>query len=129
MFYVWTQLKELLNNKRIDSLAEEKGLAELDKRNLLPILLSQPPCLIYFAVFCNLHLWRPPVYSGPKCSCFTDIIGFIFNNYSSFVNQTLHLNLCGDEVYICKIKKNMVSCYAVADKLLVQWLPRELWQL
>ena len=36
------------------------------------------------------------------------------------------MNLCGDGVYICKIKENIVSCHAVADKLLVEWLPREL---
>ena len=55
------------------------------------------------------------------------ILDFIFNNYSSIANPSLYV--CGDGVYLCKIKKNMVSCYAVADKLLVEWLPRELWQL
>ena len=41
------------------------------------------------------------------------MLGFIFNNYSSFVNPSLHLILCGDGVYIYEIKKNMVSCHAV----------------
>ena len=34
--------------------------------------------------------------------------------------------MCGDGVYICKIKKNMVFCDAVANKLLVEWLSRQL---
>ena len=46
------------------------------------------------------------------------LLGFIFNNHSSFVNSLLHLVLCGDGVYICKIKKKKVPCHAVADKLL-----------
>ena len=50
-------------------------------------------------------------------------------NGCSFVNPSLHLILCGDSVYICKTKENMVSCHAVADKLLDEWLPREIWQL
>ena len=32
-------------------------------------------------------------------------VGFIFNNYSSFVNLLLPLILCGDGVYAYKIKK------------------------
>ena len=52
------------------SLVEEKELVELDK-NITPCCcLFQPPCLIYFAVFSNLHLLRPPVYLGPKSSDF-----------------------------------------------------------
>ena len=47
--------------------------------------------------------------------------------YSSFVNSSLHLILCGDGVYICKVKKNKVPCHAVAGKVLVKWLPRESW--
>ena len=47
-------------------------------------------------------------------------------NGCSFVNSSLRLILCGDGVYNCKIKKNMVSCHAVADKLLDEWLPREI---
>ena len=56
------------------------------------------------------------------------LLGFTFNNRSSFVNSLLHLVLCGDGVYICKIKKNKVLFHAVADKLLAKWSPRELWQ-
>ena len=47
-------------------------------------------------------------------------------NGCSFVNSSLRLILCGDGVYICKIKKIMVSRHAVADKLLDEWLPREI---
>ena len=78
--------------------------------------LFQLPCLIHFAVFSNLHLLRPPVYSGRRVVALRKIsyiLGFIFNVYSSFVNPLLHLILC-------------VSCHAVADKLLVEWLPRDL---
>ena len=48
------------------------------------------------------------------------LLDFIFNNHSSFVNSSLHLFLCGDGVYTCEIKGNKVSCHAVADKLLVK---------
>ena len=37
--------------------------------------------------------------------------------------------LCDDDVFICKIKKIKFPFHAVADKLLAEWLPRELWQL
>ena len=47
------------------------------------------------------------------------ILGFIFNNYSSFVNPLLHLILCCDGVYICKIKKIRVSSHTVAD---ISWM-------
>ena len=64
-------------------------------------------------------------------SCFTKgqlytTVGFIFKNYSSFVNPSLHLILFGDGVYVRKTKTNMASCHEVAYKLLVEWLPREL---
>ena len=51
------------------------------------------------------------------------------NNCSSFVNSSLDLVLCGDGVYMCTIKENKVPCHAGAHKLLVEWSPRELWQL
>ena len=54
------------------------------------------------------------------------LLGFIFNNRSLFVNSLLHLVLCGDGVYICKIKKSKVPSHAVTDKPLAKWLPREL---
>ena len=50
----------------------------------------------------------------------------MFSYYRSFVNPSLHLTLCGDAVYLCK---NIVSCHPVADKLLLEWLPRELRKL
>ena len=52
-------------------------------------------------------------------------------SYSSFVNSSLHLILCGDGVNTCKIKinENKVPCHAAAHKPSVEWLPRELWQL
>ena len=56
------------------------------------------------------------------------LLGFIFNNCSSFVNSSLHLVLSDDSVYICKIKKNKAPCHVVADKLLAKWSPRELWR-
>ena len=63
---------------------------------------------------------------GKKSSCLYErlfyLLGFIFSNYSSFVNSSLFLILCGDDVYICKSKKNKVRCHAVADKVLVSWL-------
>ena len=40
----------------------------------------------------------------------------------------LHLVVCDDDIYICKIKKNKVPWHAVADKLLAKWSPKELWQ-
>ena len=65
----------------------------------------------------------------PSVACTKDqLLGFIFNNRSSFVNSSLYLVLCGDGVYVCIIEKNKVSCNAVADKLLAKWLARELWQ-
>ena len=39
----------------------------------------------------------------------------MFNNYTSFVNPSLHLILCGDGGFVCKNKKNIVSSHAVAD--------------
>ena len=39
------------------------------------------------------------------------LLGFIFNNRSSFVNSLLHLVSCGDGVDIWKIKKNKVPCH------------------
>ena len=63
----------------------------------------------------------------PLVACIIDqLLGFIFNNRSSFVNSSQHVVLCGDSVYICKIKKNKVPCHAVADKLFAKWSPREL---
>ena len=44
---------------------------------------------------------------------------FIFNNRISIVNSLLHQVLCGDGVYICKIKKIKVACHVVTDKLIV----------
>ena len=93
---------------------------------------SNLPYLIHFPIFSNFHLKRLPFIQGRRIIVLRKIsyiLGFIFNNYSSFVNPSLLLILCGDGVCICKIKKTMVSCRAVADKLLVKWLPRELWQL
>ena len=42
--------------------------------------------------------------------------------------------LCGysnsiRKIYHSKVLKNKVPCHAVADKPLVEWSPRELWQL
>ena len=45
-------------------------------------------------------------------------LGFIFNNYSLFVNLLLPDLVRGHGVYTCTIKKNKVHCYAGADKLL-----------
>ena len=39
-----------------------------------------------------------------------------------------YLILCSDGVYIYKIKKSKVPCHAVADKLLIEWMKRELGQ-
>ena len=52
-------------------------------------------------------------------------LAFVFNSCRSFVNPLLQLIVCVDGVYICKIRKNVVSCHAVADKLLVEWLYQE----
>ena len=65
----------------------------------------------------------------PLVACRKDqLLGFIFNNCSSFVNSLLHLVVFDDGIYICKIKKNKVPWHAVADKLLAKWSPKELWQ-
>ena len=93
------------------SLTEKKKLGELDK-NLTPHpCFSDHPHLINFAVF----------------STKDQLLSFIFNNYSSFANLSLHLILCADGVYICNTEKTRVPCHTVADKLLGEWLPRELW--
>ena len=64
----------------------------------------------------------------PLVACTKDqLLGFIFSNCSSFKNSLLHLVLCRGGFYICKIKKNKVPCNAVANKLLIKQLPRELW--
>ena len=99
-------------------MAEEKELGELDK-NLTPLLLFIPTPLLnpYCCIF------QPPFITTSSLPS----LGYIFNNYSSFVNPLLHLILCEDSVHICKIKKNLVSCHTVADKLLVD--NYELWQL
>ena len=68
-----TQVVRKFGRQEKYSLAEEKKLGELDKNIPSPLCcLFQPPCLIYFAVFSNVHLLRPPVYLGPKSSCFTN---------------------------------------------------------
>ena len=54
------------------------------------------------------------------------LIGFIFNNVSLFVNPWLDF-LCGDDVNINKIKKNKFLYHAVAGKLLVEWSLKKLW--
>ena len=54
------------------------------------------------------------------------LIGFIFNNVSLFVNPWLDF-LCGDDVNINKIKKNKFLCHAVTGKLLVEWSLKKLW--
>ena len=106
------------------SLAEEKELGELNKNVTRSCCLFQHPILIHFAVFSNLHFQSHFPDALRKISY---ILGFIFSNYRSFVNPSLHLIFFGDGVYyICKIKKNMVSCHAIADKLLIEWLPGEL---
>ena len=64
----------------------------------------------------------------PLVACTKDqLLGFIFNNCSSFKSSLLHLVLCRGGLYICKIKKNKVPCNAVANKLLIKRSPRELW--
>ena len=68
-----TQVVRKFGRQEKYSLAEEEKLGELDKNIPSPLCcLFQPPCLIYFAVFSNVHLLRPPVYLGPKNSCFTN---------------------------------------------------------
>ena len=108
------------------SLAEKKELGVLNK-NVTPYLLQPQFILLYFP---TLHLIRPPpplfIRDQRVISCTKDeLLGFIFNNYSSFVNLLLHMILSGDSVYICKIKKNKVPYHTIADKLLVEWLPKE----
>ena len=95
------------------SLAKEKELGELNKNVTRSCCLFQHRILIHFAVISNLHFQSHFPDALRKISY---ILGFIFNNYSPFVNPSLHLIFCGDGVYICKIKKNMVSCHAIADK-------------
>ena len=103
------------------SLAEEKELGELEKKCPPPpcCCLFEPPCLIYFAVFSNLL--RLPVYSGLKISCFMkdQLLGFIFNNYSSFVNPSLHLILCGDVFMYVKLTE---TWSLVMQLLISYWL-------
>ena len=111
-----------------NSLVEEKELGELGKNVTLLLLFIPTPllnsfCCIFQPPFISLFIRDGRVIALRKIS---NILPFIFNNYSSFVNPLLLLILCGDGVYICKIKKNIISCHAVTDKLLVEWLPREL---
>ena len=123
--------ENLVNKKNIPYL-RKMNLENLEKKLTPCCCLFQPTCLIHFALIPNLHLLRPLFICGQRIVALqriSNILDFIFHNYSSFVNPSLHLILCSGGVYICKIKKNMVSCHAATDKLLVEWLPRELWQL
>ena len=69
-----TQVVRTFGRQEKYSLAEEKKLGELDKNIPSPLAVYSNPLayLIYFAVFSNVHLLRPPVYLGPKSSCFTN---------------------------------------------------------
>ena len=74
-----------------------------------------------------------PIVGFISLRIYNKVSSIIFNNFTLFINSSLHLILCGDGVYICescpqKIKKIYVPCHEVADKLLVAWSPRALWQ-
>ena len=79
---------------------------------------------IYYKRGTTFHLCYLPLVACAK----NQLVGFIFNNRSSFVNSSLYLVLSGDGVYLCKIEKNKVPCHAAADKLLDKRSSRELWQ-
>ena len=62
-----TQVVRKFGRQEKYSLAEEKKLGELDKNIPSPLCcLFQPPCLIYFAVFSNVHLLRPLFIWGQR---------------------------------------------------------------
>ena len=110
-------------------LAEEKELKNLNKNVTLLLLFITTLLLNSFCCIFQPSFIKTSCLFRVQGSCFTKKIGFIFNNCSSFVNPSQHLIFCGDGVYVCKIKKNVVSCHAVAEELFVEWLPKELWQL
>ena len=97
------------------------------KYNPLLVFIPTPLLNSFCCIFQPLFIKNPCLFRAEEQSLYerSVIPGFIFNNYISFINPSLQLTLCHDGVYICKIKKNMVSCHSVADKLLVEQLPRE----
>ena len=102
----------------------KKNIPRPRKRNMEkcnPPVYSDSPLSIHFAVFStHTHLLRSSVIWKESCTK-DQSLGFIFNNYSLFVNSLQHLTICADGVYICKTKKNKVPCHTVADKLIVEW--------
>ena len=100
------------------SLAEEKELGELDN-----VLAPLPLLLFVLTPLLNTFCCTfPPSFIKSPCLLYerSVILGFIFNNYSSFVNPSLHPILCGAVFIYVKLKKIKVSCHAVADKLLAE---------
>ena len=101
-------------------LRKPKTILEIRKKHRFLQVINTP--IIY-----NSIIYQS--YYLPLVACTKDqLLNFIFQNHSSFVNLLLHLFWCGDGIYICKIKKNKVACQAVAERLLAKWSPRELWQ-
>ena len=113
------------------SLAKEKELGELDQ-NVTPLLLFIATLLLnmFCCIFQHSFIKTPYLFRAEVELLYERSVklGFIFNNYSSFLNSSMHLILCGDGFIYAKLKKIMVSFHAVADKLPVELLPRELWQ-
>ena len=62
---------KFVDNKENIPLPRKRNLENETKMQPPCYCLFQPPCLIHFAVFSNLHLLRLPVYAEPKSSCFT----------------------------------------------------------
>ena len=119
------RLKEsLVDNK--------KNIPWLRRRNLENQTMYSPPLpLLLFVLTPLLNTFCctfPPSFIKSPCLLYerSVILGFIFNNYSSFVNPSLHPILCGAVFIYVKLKKIKVSCHAVADKLLAEQLRREL---
>ena len=114
-------------------LGRGKGTWEFRQKCNPPVAVYCNPLASFILLYFPTFIYYDPLFiRGPRVVALRKIsyiLGFTFNNYISFVNPSHHLILCSDGVYICKIKKNMVSCHAVPEKLLVEWLPKELWQL
>ena len=104
------------NTHKVQKLAKEKvsSFKNMNSVSEFKSLINEGPYFI--CVICH------------RCFCKRSVIRFVFNNYSSVINQLVELvRSYGHGAYICKtcdskVKKNKVPCQAVSNKLSVEWL-------
>ena len=91
------------------SLAKEKELGELDQ-NVTPLLLFIATLLLnmFCCIFQHSFIKSPYLFRAEEELLYERSVklGFIFNNYSSFLNSSMHLILCGDGFIYAKLKKS-----------------------